>query len=88
VQLLGRAKELKEYVKRGESSATVVVTLSSGNPAKPTVVTRKFMTDSKSEWKLNGACARAPRVRPQTLTASVLQACWSRRARWWRQLLS
>jgi chromosome segregation ATPase len=50
---------VKEYVKRGESSATVYITLSSGNPAKPTVVTRKVTTDNKSEWKLNGACCRA-----------------------------
>ena len=72
-------------MKRGESSATVMVTLSSGNPAKPTVVTRKITTDNKSEWKLNGACARAPRLRKQTLTAaSGLQEWRSRRARWWR----
>ena len=55
-------------MKRGESSATVVITLSSGNPAKPTVVTRKVMTDNKSDWKLNGACARAPRPRLRALT--------------------
>lgn len=58
LQLLGRADNVKEYIKRGEESATVEVTLSSGNPARPIVVYRKMKVDKDSgglsEWKLNG----------------------------------
>ena len=64
-------------MKRGESSALVVVTLSSGNPAKPTEVTRKLTADNKSEWKLNGTCARASAAPPPTraLTRCAPQPC-------------
>ena len=54
---------MKDDVKRGESSGSVTITLSSGNPARPTVVSRKITTDNKSEWKLNGEWrAQRPRL--------------------------
>ena len=58
MQLLGRADNVKEFIKRGEETATVEVTLSSGNPSRPIVVYRKMKMDKDSgglsEWKLNG----------------------------------
>ena len=71
-QLLGRAKDVREYIKRGERSALVQVTLSSGNPAKPTVVSRKISDSddgpAKNEWKLNGVVVN------QTKVAEVVEA--------------
>lgn len=65
-QLLGRAKDVREYIKRGEDSAFVQVTLSSGNAAKPTVISRKiFNSDdgpAKNEWKLNGVITNQTKV--------------------------
>ena len=58
IQLLGRADNVKEYVRRGAEKAIVEVTLSSGDPNRPITVQRQ-MTYSEdkggsSEWKLNG----------------------------------
>lgn len=61
-QLLGRAKELKDFVKRGESSATVTVSLSSGNPARPLVVSRVMDAENHSKWTLNGAACLQNKV--------------------------
>jgi chromosome segregation ATPase len=65
-QLLGRAKDVREYIKRGERSALVQVTLSSGNPARPTVVSRKISDvddgPAKNEWKLNGVVVNQTKV--------------------------
>lgn len=66
MQLLGRAKDVREYIKRGEQWALVQVTLSSGNPAKPTVISRKIFDaadgPARSEWKLNGAPCNQTKV--------------------------
>ena len=57
---------MREYIKRGERSALVQVTLSSGNPAKPTVVSRKISDSddgpAKNEWKLNGVVVNQTKV--------------------------
>lgn len=57
-QLLGRADNVKEYIRRGAEKAIVEVTLSSGDPNRPITVLRQMTyTEDKggsSEWKLNG----------------------------------
>jgi chromosome segregation ATPase len=60
-------------VKRGESSSTITITLSSGTETRPTTTTvcRRISTDNKSEWKINGARAR---------TRDVACGCHARRA--------
>ena len=59
LQLLGRADNVKEFVRRGETEGLVEVTLASGE-SKPIVVSRSIRTDDAtgglSDWKLNGQC--------------------------------
>ncbi|KAJ9069122.1 Structural maintenance of chromosomes protein 5, variant 2 [Entomophthora muscae] len=57
--LLGRAKEISEYVKHGKSKATIQIELqnepTSGNRASTIVITRQITRESNaSHWMLNG----------------------------------
>ncbi|KAL4440548.1 hypothetical protein ABPG75_003549 [Micractinium tetrahymenae] len=55
--LLGRAEDLKDYVRRGDDVQTgwVEVTLSSGQPGRPYTVRREMSkADNHSTWRLNG----------------------------------
>lgn len=51
--VLGRAKELQEFVKHGEHEATVEIELK--NSPRNTIIKRKFSRGSNgSKWFLNG----------------------------------
>lgn len=54
-KLLGRADKVSDFIQRGESWATVTVTLCTGEAERPeTVVQRKIKADNSSEWHLDG----------------------------------
>ncbi|WVF69320.1 hypothetical protein IAT40_004096 [Kwoniella sp. CBS 6097] len=54
-KVMGRANELKAYVKQGADEATVEVELKGKRGKRNTVVWRKFnREDEKSHWRLNG----------------------------------
>ncbi|MCL7037210.1 hypothetical protein MKW94_021285, partial [Papaver nudicaule] len=52
-QLLGRAASIGAYVKRGETSGYIKITLKSGSQGESISITRKINTDNKSEWLFN-----------------------------------
>ena len=58
LQLLARADNVKEFIRRGETEGFTEITLSSGE-ARSTVVYRRIRFDERSgglsDWKLNGA---------------------------------
>ena len=58
LQLLGRADNVKGFIRRGETEGLVEITLASGND-RPIVVSRRIRTDEHSgglsDWKLNGS---------------------------------
>ncbi len=57
LQLLARADNVKDFIRRGEDEGSVTITLASGE-ARPLVVYRRIRTDAQSggisDWKLNG----------------------------------
>eukprot|EP00959_Pyramimonas_sp_CCMP1952_P400093 8382742-Pyramimonas_sp.AAC.1 len=53
-QLLGRGEKVSEFIKRGEDSAEVEITLCTDDAQRPLVVHRKIRKDNSSDWKLNG----------------------------------
>ncbi|OCF43921.1 hypothetical protein I317_02191 [Kwoniella heveanensis CBS 569] len=54
-KVMGRANELKAYVKQGADEATVEIELKGKRGKRNTVVQRKFnREDEKSQWRLNG----------------------------------
>ncbi|OCF62348.1 hypothetical protein L486_02016 [Kwoniella mangroviensis CBS 10435] len=59
-KVMGRANELKAYVKQGADQATVEIELKGKRGKRNTVIWRKFnKEDEKSEWKYNGStCTR------------------------------
>ncbi|XP_028760559.1 structural maintenance of chromosomes protein 5 [Neltuma alba] len=53
-QLLGRATSIGSYVKRGEESGCIKITLRGDSKDKHITVIRKITTNNKSEWLFNG----------------------------------
>ncbi|KAI9116661.1 hypothetical protein K1719_012319 [Acacia pycnantha] len=66
-QLLGRATSIGSYVKRGEESACIKITLRGDSKDEDITVTRKINTSNKSEWLFNG------RVVPKKDVMEVIQ---------------
>jgi hypothetical protein len=54
IQLLGRASSIGDYVKRGEESGWVKVSLCGHSPGQTIKITRKINKQSKSEWIIEG----------------------------------
>lgn len=54
MQLLGRASSVGAYVKRGEETAYITISLRGDTEDEKIVITRKIDTRNKSEWLLNG----------------------------------
>lgn len=54
-QFLGRASSIGDYVKRGEESGWVRISLRGVSPEQTIVITRKINKQNKSEWLLDGA---------------------------------
>ncbi|WVZ24282.1 hypothetical protein V8G54_002826 [Vigna mungo] len=54
-QLLGRATSIGAYVKRGEESGYIKITLRGDHRNEHISVMRKISTNNKSEWLLNGS---------------------------------
>mmetsp|Transcript_64065 Transcript_64065/g.202670 ORF Transcript_64065/g.202670 Transcript_64065/m.202670 type:complete len:1081 (-) Transcript_64065:249-3491(-) len=58
-KLLGRADRIDDFIKRGENEGMTKITLSSGDPEKPTVITRalhrKDFRGAGHGWKINNA---------------------------------
>ncbi|CDP20941.1 unnamed protein product [Coffea canephora] len=55
-QVLGRATSIGAYVKRGEESGYIKITLRGENKGEKITITRKIDVHNKSEWILNGKC--------------------------------
>lgn len=53
-QLLGRATSIGAYVKRGESSGYIKISLRGEAKDEPVIIVRKIDTRNKSEWLFNG----------------------------------
>lgn len=53
-QLLGRATSVGAYVKRGEESGYIKISLRGDTEEETLVITRKINTHNKSEWLFNG----------------------------------
>ncbi|KAI4333084.1 hypothetical protein L6164_017934 [Bauhinia variegata] len=53
-QLLGRAKGIGAYVKRGEESGYIKITLREDRKEEHFTIVRKINTNNKSEWLFNG----------------------------------
>ncbi|KAL6873828.1 hypothetical protein ACP4OV_013910 [Aristida adscensionis] len=53
--ILGRASSVAAFVKRGEDSGYVKISLRGDTPGDTICITRKIDTSNKSEWLLNGA---------------------------------
>ena len=56
MQVLGRATSIGAYVKRGEESGYIKITLRGENKGEKITITRKIDVHNKSEWILNGKC--------------------------------
>ncbi|OWM78401.1 hypothetical protein CDL15_Pgr016125 [Punica granatum] len=66
-QLLGRATSVGAYVKRGEESGYIRISLRGDTEDEEIVITRKINTQNKSEWLFNG------KVVPKRDIAEVIQ---------------
>ncbi|PIA53697.1 hypothetical protein AQUCO_00900346v1 [Aquilegia coerulea] len=53
-QLLGRASNTKAFVKRGEESCFVRITLRGDSAGEQLIITRKIDNNNKSDWMFNG----------------------------------
>lgn len=53
VQILGRAKEIGDFVKNGRDKGYVEIDIMNRN-GKVTTVRRDIKRDNKSDWKLDG----------------------------------
>ena len=52
--ILGRASSVRAFVKRGEDSGHVKLSLRGDAPGRDICITRKIDTNNKSEWLLDG----------------------------------
>ncbi|ONI20553.1 hypothetical protein PRUPE_2G022000 [Prunus persica] len=66
-QLLGRATSVGAYVKRGEASGYIKITLRGNSKEEHIVIMRKIDTHNKSEWLYNG------KVVPKKDVAEIIQ---------------
>lgn len=57
VQLLGRASTIGAFVKRGEESGHIKITLKGSNNDEQITIMRKIDVHNKSEWLYNGKLA-------------------------------
>eukprot|EP00240_Pyramimonas_obovata_P000067 CAMPEP_0118947068 /NCGR_PEP_ID=MMETSP1169-20130426/45317_1 /TAXON_ID=36882 /ORGANISM="Pyramimonas obovata, Strain CCMP722" /LENGTH=1143 /DNA_ID=CAMNT_0006893203 /DNA_START=136 /DNA_END=3568 /DNA_ORIENTATION=+ len=69
--LLGRGDKVSEFIKRGENTGEVEITLCTGNPQRPLVIHRKIKQNNSSEWKLNGHTVDAKKVLEQISELNV-----------------
>lgn len=53
VTLLGRQKTLAGFIKNGEDSSMIEITLKNHNEEKDVVITREFYPNNKSDWFIN-----------------------------------
>jgi hypothetical protein len=51
---MGRATDLKSYVKQGKEEAWTEIEVRSKSGRRDHVIWRRFTREEKSEWKLNG----------------------------------
>lgn len=56
-QIMGRATDLKSYVKQGKEIAWTEIQVRAPAGKRDHVIWRKFTREEKSEWKLNGMSA-------------------------------
>lgn len=56
-QIMGRATDLKSYVKQGKEIAWTEIQVRAPAGKRDHVIWRKFTREEKSEWKLNGMLA-------------------------------
>jgi len=56
-QIMGRATDLKSYVKQGKEIAWTEIQVRAPAGKRDHVIWRKFAREEKSEWKLNGMSA-------------------------------
>jgi hypothetical protein len=56
---MGRATDLKSYVKQGKEVAWTEIQVRAPIGKKDYVIWRKFTREEKTEWKLNGASRSA-----------------------------
>lgn len=54
MKLLGRATSISAYVKRGEESGYIRITLRGNGKQEHITITRKINSHNKSEWLFNG----------------------------------
>ena len=54
LQLLGRASNIGDYVKRGEESRWLKISLRGNAVGEIIVITRKIDRQNRSEWQING----------------------------------
>lgn len=54
LQLLGRASSVGAFVKRGEESGYIKISLRRETDLEKIVITRKIDTSNRSEWAING----------------------------------
>lgn len=52
--MLGRASNIGDYVKRGEESGWIKISLRGNKAGETITITRKIDRQNKSEWQLNG----------------------------------
>jgi chromosome segregation ATPase len=53
-QLLGRASNIGDYVKRGEESGWIKISLRGNAVGETIIITRKIDRQNRSEWQING----------------------------------
>ena len=70
-KLLGRAKDVKEFVRFGMRKATIEITL---HDDEPNVITRIITRDNKSTFKLNGKNVSKSKI--LELVASYVEEIW------------
>ncbi|KAK9808667.1 hypothetical protein WJX72_001584 [[Myrmecia] bisecta] len=73
--LLGRADNIKDFIRRGENEGFTEITLSSGDPSRPVVITRHMRIVSggtaQNEWKINGRTCNAKDIKDKMKEMNV-----------------
>ena len=77
VQLLGRADNVRDFVRRGESSGFVQIWLTTGKTANNIVNIRRTLDarENSSEWRINGALRLCNQQTHQKKSAAVYAQC-------------
>lgn len=71
-QLLGRASNIGAFVKRGEDSGHIKISLRGETELEKIVITRKIDTSNRSEWAFNGIFFLMLLIKGQTFMCVVL----------------